>query len=97
MAATKSQIRKLHRWLAPIMVFPLLLTLTTGMLFQMAIAANQGSNFLWLLDLHRGKFGTLNLEMVYPFLNGLGLLMLVITGLTMWWQSPRPRRRSLRS
>jgi uncharacterized iron-regulated membrane protein len=78
------------------MMAPLLLTLTTGMGFQMAIAAGQGNHFLWLLDLHRGKFGTINLEMVYPFWNGLGLLALVVTGLVMWWQGPRSRRRSPR-
>lgn len=97
MPSTQIQVRKLHRWLAPIMAFPLVLTLTTGMLFQMAIAVGKGSDFLWLLDLHRGKFGALNLEMIYPFLNGLGLLSLLITGIVMWWRSPPSRRRSLRS
>jgi uncharacterized iron-regulated membrane protein len=72
---------------------PLLLTLTTGMLFQRAIALGRGSDFVWLLALHRGKFGSINLELVYPFLNGLGLLTLVVTGLLMWWRRPRSRRR----
>jgi hypothetical protein len=60
MSLNPIQARQFHRWLVPIMAFPLLLTLTTGMLFQWAIAAEQADQFLWLLDLHRGKFGRIN-------------------------------------
>ena len=77
------------------MAFPLVLTVMTGVLFQWAVAAEQADQFLWLLDLHRGKFGRINLEMVYPFLNGLGLLTMVVTGLVLWWQSNRVRRKSI--
>ena len=87
------QVRQVHRWLAPIMVAPLLLTLFTGMLFQVAIATGRSSDFLWLLALHRGHFGQLNLEMIYPFLNGLGLLVMVISGLLLWLKTPRKARR----
>lgn len=75
---------------------PLRLTLTTGMLFQRAIALGRGSDFVWLLALHPGKFGSINLEMVYPLLNGLGLLALLIIGPFMWWQGPHARRRTAR-
>ncbi|MEO1187249.1 MAG: hypothetical protein AAFX46_22425, partial [Cyanobacteria bacterium J06636_27] len=47
--------------------------------------------FIWLLEWHRGKFGRINLEMIYPFLNAFGLLMLAVTGITMWFQT-RPRK-----
>ena len=87
-------IRKFHRAMAPLMVMPLLITLVTGIGFQTAIALDQGNNFLWLLDLHRGKFGRINLEMVYPFLNGLGLLFLVISGLTLWLKTSSLRSSS---
>ncbi len=89
MAINKVRLRQLHATLAPIMVMPLILTLMTGMGFQMAIAAEQGNQFIWLLDLHRGHFGRINLEMIYPFLNALGLLTLIITGMIMWFQQPR--------
>lgn len=85
-------IRKLHRALVPFMVLPLLLTLTTGTAFQFAVAADRAQDFFWLLELHRGKFGSLNLEFVYPILNALGLLTLLITGLLMWLGTPRRRR-----
>lgn len=87
------RLRQLHKALVPVMLVPLLLTLVTGMGFQMAIVTGKGSEFSWLLALHRGKFGAINLEMFYPFLNGLGLLTMLITGFVMWWRSPsRPAR-----
>ncbi|MEL6131568.1 MAG: PepSY domain-containing protein [Cyanobacteria bacterium J06628_4] len=85
------KIRQLHRTLVPFMVLPLLLTLTTGTAFQFAVAAGRAQDFIWLLDLHRGKFGTVNLEFVYPILNALGLLTLLITGLLMWLRVPQRR------
>jgi uncharacterized iron-regulated membrane protein len=46
-------------------------------------------DFLWLLELHRGKFGIINLEVIYPFLNAFGVLFLVVTGIAMWLQFKR--------
>ena len=92
---TPRRLRHLHRSLVPIMAMPLLVTVTTGIGFQMAVVSGRASDFSWLLALHRGQFGRINLEMVYPFLNGLGLLTLLVTGLVMWWQMPR--RSSQRS
>jgi hypothetical protein len=79
-------LRKLHSQFAPLMVLPLFLTLITGSLFQIAEITDHTSEFYWLLDVHKGKFGRLNLEMIYPFLNSFGLLILAITGISMWWQ-----------
>ena len=53
----------------------------------------RANDFLWLLDLHRGTFGQVNLEFVYPLLNALGLLTLIITGLAMWFSLPARRPR----
>ena len=88
------RIRQLHRALVPFMVLPLLLTLNTGTAFQFAVAAGRAQDFFWLLELHRGKFGTINLEFVYPILNALGLLTLLITGLLMWLNLPKRRPQS---
>ncbi|MFE4108504.1 PepSY domain-containing protein [Almyronema epifaneia] len=87
------RLRQLHRALVPVMVLPLLLTLTTGVLFQFAVASDRANDFIWLLDLHRGKFGQINLDFVYPFLNALGLLTLLITGVLMWLKTPSKRTR----
>ncbi len=72
-----ARLRQLHKALVPFMVLLLLLTLTAGMLFQFATASDRANDFLWLLDLHRGKFGQANLELIYPVLNALGLLMFI--------------------
>ena len=93
MKLNQARLRGLHKALVPIMVLPLLLTLTTGVLFQFAAIGESANEFLWLLDLHRGKFGQINLELIYPFLNALGLLTLLATGFFMWLQSPSRRRK----
>ena len=93
MSINQARLRQLHRALVPFVVFPLLLTLTTGMGFQFAVAGGRANDFLWLLELHRGKFGNINLELIYPILNALGLLTLVVTGLMMWLQT---RNRKLK-
>ena len=82
-------VRQVHRWLAPIMVLPLLITLLTGVGFQLAGFADQERQFRWLMAMHKGHFGFLDLSTVYPFLNALGLLFLLVTGLSMWLQGRR--------
>jgi uncharacterized iron-regulated membrane protein len=78
------------------MVAPLLLTVVTGVGFQLAIATGQTRAFIWLMEFHRGHFGPINLEMVYPYLNGLGLLVMVVTGILMWLKQ-RPNQRRVQS
>lgn len=87
------RLRKLHRFLAPVMIGPVLLTLITGSVYQMVDLAGKGGDFDWLLELHKGHFGSLNLEVIYPFLNALGLLTLAISGISMWLQMRRPSRK----
>ncbi|MGC9525141.1 MAG: PepSY domain-containing protein [Limnospira sp.] len=94
MAINRVRLRKLHGIMAPIMVLPLLITLITGCLFQFAVISDRANDFLWLLDLHRGKFGQINLENIYPFLNAIGLLTLMITGIVMWFLMSPGRSRS---
>ena len=91
---TPRRLRQFHRSLVPIMVMPLLVTVTTGIAFQMAAVSGRANDFTWLLALHRGKFGRVNLEMIYPFLNGFGLLTLLMTGLLIWWKMPGRRSAS---
>ncbi len=83
---SKRNIRQLHRFLAPIMVLPLILTAVTGSIFQFFDLAGQEDGADWLLQIHKGHFGFLNLAPIYPFLNALGLLTLAITGISMWVQ-----------
>ncbi|MBV6623024.1 MAG: PepSY domain-containing protein [Rivularia sp. (in: Bacteria)] len=91
MLFNKARMRQVHSLLAPIILLPVILTLITGSLFQIAVITGKSEEFLWLLEWHRGKFGRINLEIIYPFVNAFGLLMLAITGITMWFQT-RPRK-----
>lgn len=83
---SKNRLRQLHAQFAPIMMFPLLLSLVTGSLFQIASLTGDANKYYWLLELHKGKFGSVDLEFIYPFLNAFGLLMLLVTGISMWLQ-----------
>lgn len=80
----EKQSRQLHRFVAPIMVLPILVTLITGSIYEMFDLAGQGDRVKWLLALHKGHFGIIRLDAIYPFFNALGLLFLVITGISMW-------------
>lgn len=93
MAINKARLRHLHYWFAPVMFFPLLLTSITGSLFQIAVSMGKAEQFIWLLDFHRGKFGRINLEVIYPLLNAFGVLMLIFTGIIMWLQTRRKIRK----
>ena len=94
MANQQTSWRQLHRILAPIMVLPILLTLITGSLFQIADLAGREDSFRWLLALHKGHLGILHLEVICPFLNALGLLVMAVTGISMWFQRRPSAKRS---
>jgi hypothetical protein len=83
---SQTQLRKIHRVLAPVMLLPLLLTLVTGVLYQIAFLTEKSPDYFWLLELHKGVFGPVDLVKIYPFLNALGLLVLVATGFSIWMQ-----------
>lgn len=86
--------RKLHSSLAPIFAMPFILTALTGSLFQIAATTGHANEYIWLLELHRGNFGRVHLENVYPFFNSIGLLGLIFTGISMWMKSkPKLRRQ----
>ena len=89
----KARVRYWHYVFAPIMFLPLFLTAITGSMFQVAAIAGKSENFLWLLELHRGKFGRLNLELIYPLLNAFGVLFIAITGIAMWLQINRKAKK----
>lgn len=92
--ATKRNLQKfkqLHAFVAPIVIVPIVLTLFTGSIYQIFDLAGNGGSVDWLLDIHKGHFGPINLEVIYPFLNALGLLFMAVTGGTMWLELRRIR------
>lgn len=74
--------RKYHRTLAIILCLPLILTVLSGMgyiIFDDWFGQEDIAHFL--MEIHTFEF--LGLEKIYPVLNGLGLIGLLVTGLTM--------------
>ena len=86
----KFTLRKIHRQIAPIIFLPLSLTVLTGVIFNVAEKwfGLEGEKIGFLMQIHTGKF--LHLEKIYPFLNGLGAIAMIITGIIMILPKKRP-------
>ena len=89
-----NKIRQLHSLVAPIMVLPILFTVITGVIYQIAELTGFEEQARFIIHWHKGNFGYLDFQKSFPFLNGLGSLILAITGLQMWlktkrWVKPR--------
>lgn len=79
----KRTFRKYHRMIATIISLPLILTVLTGMTVTMVgeWGMNIGLSRSLLIDIHTGEI--FHLQGIYPILNGLGLIGLLVTGLSM--------------
>ena len=79
----KRAFRKYHRAIALIISLPVALTVITGMIVTMVgeWGLNIGLTRGFLLSLHTGEI--FHLQGIYPILNGLGLIGLLVTGLSM--------------
>lgn len=73
---TRHQLRHLHRALVPLAALPIILTALSGSLYGL-LSAREIEAF-WLMKLHTGNFGLINLQPWYSAI--LGLLTLVVAG-----------------
>jgi hypothetical protein len=91
----KRLFRKYHRILAIIICIPLILTVLTGMLTTIVKewSINTGLSSRLLLKIHTGEI--LHLEAIYPILNGLGLIGLLVTGMSMTGLFDRKKQREI--
>lgn len=80
-SSSQRQARRIHRWLVPITAAPLLLTAITGSLYSVLL--EQGIDAFWLLKIHTGQFGAVNLQPFYPILLGLLTILVTASGLAM--------------
>lgn len=83
------RFRRLHRLLVPLAAAPLLITAASGSLYS--ILLEQGIDAFWLLKVHTGRFGPLNLQPYYSVLLGLLTLVVIISGLAMLMSKNRPK------
>lgn len=83
--------RRYHRWIAIAACLPLIVTVLTGMgytIFDEWLHQDEIGEFL--LSVHTFEF--LGLGEIYPVLTGLGLIGLLVTGISMTGLF-RPQRR----
>jgi hypothetical protein len=79
----KKAFRKYHRIIGIIVCLPLLSTVLTGMLATIGREwpVNIGISSRLMLKIHTGEI--FHLQAIYPILNGLGLIGLLVTGISM--------------
>ena len=80
------QARRLHRWLVPIAAAPLLLTAGTGSLYSLLLEKNIDA--FWLLKIHTGNFGAINLQPIYSVMLGVLTVVVTVSGLVLLIRTP---------
>ena len=80
------QARRLHRWLVPIAAAPLLLTAGSGSLYSLLL--EQNIDAFWLLKIHTGNFGAINLQPIYSVTLGVLTVVVTVSGLVMLIRTP---------
>jgi uncharacterized iron-regulated membrane protein len=76
------------------MILPILLTVITGIVFQIGELADFANRVEWSIHWHKGNFGFIDFQKSFPFFNGIGLLFLTGTGISMWWKMHKSSRVS---
>ena len=87
--AISARFRRAHRLVVPIAAAPLLLTAASGSLYSVLL--EQGIDAFWLLKIHTGRFGPINLQPYYSLLLGGFTLVVIASGLAMLLSSNRAR------
>ncbi|MEB3297136.1 MAG: hypothetical protein VKL23_06335 [Cyanobacteriota bacterium] len=94
-----ARFRRTHRLVVPLAAAPLLLTASSGSLYSLLL--ERGIDAFWLLKIHTGKFGPINLQPYYSLLLGVLTLVVIASGLAMLLAGGRrepqtPDRQSLK-
>ena len=83
------RFRRAHRLVVPIAAAPLLLTAASGSLYSLLL--ERGIDAFWLLKIHTGRFGPINLQPYYSLLLGGFTLVVIGSGVAMLLSSNRAR------
>lgn len=87
--ALSTRFRRVHRVVVPLAAAPLLLTAASGSLYSLLL--EREIDAFWLLKIHTGQFGPVNLQPYYSLLLGLLTLVVIATGLALLLTSGRAR------
>ena len=84
-----NQIRKWHSTLAPIVMLPLMITVSTGVTYRLSkdwfgLSRDQVH---FLMTIHEGEYLGHTLEPFYVLFNGLGVVWMLVTGGIMVFQN----------
>ncbi|MDJ0583141.1 MAG: PepSY domain-containing protein [Crocosphaera sp.] len=84
-----NQIRKWHSTLAPIVMLPLMMTVSTGVIYRLSkdwfgLSRDQVH---FLMSIHEGEYLGHTLEPFYVLFNGLGVVWMLVTGGVMVFQN----------
>ncbi|WP_311134717.1 hypothetical protein [Synechococcus sp. CS-1328] len=84
--------RRIHRALVPIAAVPLIITALSGSIYGLMLANNIDA--FWLLKVHTGNFGMLNLQPYYSAIIGILTLMIAISGVGLMFGGRRKQPTS---
>ncbi len=84
-----ARFRRAHRVVVPLAAAPLLLTAASGSLYSLLL--EQGIDAFWLVKIHTGRLGPINLQPYYSLLLGALTLVVIGSGLAMLLSSGRTR------
>ena len=87
--ALNARFRRAHRLVVPLAAAPLLLTAASGSLYSLLL--EQGIDAFWLVKIHTGRFGPINLQPYYSLLLGVLPLVVIVSGIAMLLSSSRTR------
>jgi len=87
--ALSARFRRAHRLVVPLAAAPLLLTAASGSLYSLLL--ERGIDAFWLIKIHTGRFGPINLQPYYSLLLGALTLVVISSGLAMLLSSARSR------
>ena len=81
-----SNSRQFHKALAPWVFLPLLISALTGLFYRISkdLLGFSRDQVHWLMSIHEGEWLGQNGELIYVFLNSLGLLWMLISGFQMF-------------
>lgn len=82
--------RKVHRFIVPIAVAPIVLVAFSGALYGTLI--NFNVEWTWLLKMHTGNFGVVNLQPFYSPVLGVLTLLVAVSGVFLLF----PRRHTVK-
>ncbi len=81
--------RRIHRALVPIAALPLIITALSGSIYGLLLENNVEA--IWLLKIHTGNFGIINLQPYYSAIIGILTLMIAISGIGLLFRGRRKK------